>query len=277
MLRSLIRLEKRTYAVLFGLFLLVPAGLAAVLAAMSISSSPNEMGEILAGISCCSFPLLAGFEILIWSLADQFAPGLTQMRFGVLFAYYGETNDLIRQIDSEFEPGKGHWIRGELPGAFRGRGNRCAMLGEFWLIVFEPEDFWIVRVPDILWTFKRIVAKPAWWGGERLVFQVCCVMNVDRIYCIPMLNESWADELLQELVERRPEALFGYRGEWRDLAAKGRKAMRAEVARRKEEWNAFDEEGRDDWQMDRRDEAENFVRRVDPLAPEDGGVQLPPG
>ena len=210
------------------------------------------------------------------TVAVNIAPWKTKGRLRVLFSSYGDPDELIKHIDCECCPHLRRWIRGRPPRGFRGYNNYHAILTASWLLVFEPKDFWIVRVPDVLWAFKRVIAKPAWWGGERLIFQVCCVMKMVRIYFVPMPNESWADEVLQELIERRPAALFGDRGEWRDLAARGRRAMQAEIARRREEWERLDEEGRDDWHFDRLNDAENFVHRVDPQAPDDGGVKIGP-
>jgi hypothetical protein len=274
MLDTLIRREKRL--VLLGASGFLAAFAMWISALLFFGPLVGRREEAAGFVCCCSAGLLPLVLLLAALIGRNYAPESTNNRLITLLFQYGKIKQVIKQIDSEVESGKQTQIRGSLPGALRGLGNRCAIISESWLIIFEPEDFWIVRISDILWAFKRIIARPTRWTGERLIFQVCCVMNVDRVYCIPLPNEAWADEVLQMLVKRRPEVLFGYHGEWRDLAANGRAAMGAEIARRRNEWYALDEEGRDEWRMDRLDEAENFVRRVDPFAPSDGGVHFPP-
>jgi hypothetical protein len=272
MLDRLIRREKRSVvAIMAAAF----AGFFLVMVAL-VFGSANDSDAALCLFSCFAGLLVPAIVVITSIFRDRYAQDLTENRLNLLLSPYGNLQVVIRQIDSEIESESTRQIRGSRPNLFRGKRNRCAMITDSWLLVFEPWEFWIVSVADILWAFKRISVEPRWWVGDRLIYQVCCVLGADRIYCMQMPNESWANDILEVMIERRPEALFGDRGEWRDLAAMGRKAMRIEIARRRELWSALDEEGRGDWHMDRRDEAANFVRRVDPLAPKDGGVQLPP-
>lgn len=264
MLDRLIRREKRSAAVVMAA---VFTGLFLVMVALVFVSANDS--NLALGLCICFSGLLVPATIVVVAICgSRFAQDLTENRLNLLLSPYGELRELIRQVDSEIESGCCRNIRG--------KQNRSALITNSWLLMFSPSEFWIVSVPDILWAFKRICVEPPWWAGDRLIYQVCCVMGVDRIYHVQVPDESCADDTLQVLIERRPEVLFGYRGEWCDLAARGRRAMQAEIARLREEWDLLNEEGRDDWHIDRLNDAENFVRRVDPQVPDDGGVKIGP-
>jgi hypothetical protein len=272
-LNRLRRREKRFgYGSLAGALtavLVVPGSLLLLFASRGTEVNPQGF------LCCCVGPMVCIGVLVAVLFGEQFAPVFTDERLAFLLSSYGSTSDLILQIDRELSTDLALWKRGQAPTAFRGRFSRCTIVTLSWLLNFDQTDFWVLPLTDVLWAFKRVCAVSAWWGGERLVFQVCCVMGVNRIYCLTMPNESWAAGALGAMIERRPEMLVGYRGEWRDLAATGRKALRAEVQRRRIRWNQLDADERNQWLDERDDEADTFVRRVDPGAPDDGGVTIP--
>jgi len=78
-----------------------------------------------------------------------------------------------------------------------------------------------------------------------------------------LLNEDYVDEALHRLIRRRPDALFGFQGEWRELAETDPAALQHLVRDRQAEWQRLSGSRRKDGIDERRDDASQLVRRVD--------------
>src|SRR5262245_37021262 len=159
----------------FGVLLLIPV----VFILFAFTFGARDADGV---ICCCTVPLLPVGIVAATLIGQYFAPVLTRERLQFLLRQYGNPETLIQQIDQELVGDASRRTCGLPPRTFRGKFSRSVIVTRSWLLYFDQSDFWIVAIPEVLWAFKRISALKTWAGGERLVFQVCCVMNVDRIY-----------------------------------------------------------------------------------------------
>ncbi|HEV3145814.1 MAG TPA: hypothetical protein VGZ47_18135, partial [Gemmataceae bacterium] len=109
-----------------------------------------------------------------------------------------------------------------MPAGFRGRFGGTILLTKSWLLSFGSDSICFLRVEDIVWVFKRYEIQPRWWkANDRPTVRLSCLMNYGVMYDLAPGSDDSIDELVEFLVWRRPEALFGFTQQWRNLADEG--------------------------------------------------------
>ena len=76
-------------------------------------------------------------------------------------------------------------------------------------------------------------------------------------------TEGKTDQVLRELLQRRPELLTGYRGAWLDLFENGEAAVAAELDARRQKLAAMMPEEREQWLDAAWDDCQRFPYRID--------------
>jgi hypothetical protein len=105
--------------------------------------------------------------------------------------------------------------------------------------------------------------RGSFFWGDEFFYSLSLTMERGGHKSVPARSEAELDLILEQLVARRPHALFGYSGSNLDLVRAGRPALRAEVERRREQWEAATEDDREDWCEELLSEATQRVQRVE--------------
>src|SRR5262249_1296718 len=259
MLRQLIRQEQRDAAqtvLVFALAIIVVSG---VVAGFTQLLMGFDLGTtvIVALVS-----ILPGTGCLLISrcVMTRRAPVSKLLRH---LRQYGKAYDVIDRIDAEVGSAERKWQRGESPHTLTGIANDSIIITESWLLHFWCGTFAVVRISDLLWLHKRIVANSGWTPGSSLVFQIRGVTELCGEFIVSTAGEEDVDRVIERLVRSRPDLLVGYRMEWHDLATNGREKLRNGARVRQIKWQRLSQEDRLYWRQDQLNDAVNFVQRYD--------------
>jgi hypothetical protein len=176
----------------------------------------------------------------------------------------GDVEKLIDSIDGELADGAHIEVCGISPSRFRRQTNGTVVLTRSWILWFGLKEFRFLPVSHVLWFYKLIEAPSAWWDiRDRRRSQLACVTRRNELLELRALDEEFLDDALEILIRKRPEALFGFRAEWMELAEKAISPVLEEVARRRAKWQLASPEERAEWRNDCLADARHFVCRVD--------------
>src|SRR5262245_20179067 len=137
-------------------------------------------------------------------------------------ARYGKPSQLIDAIDAELRDTPDLWVRGYYFDVFI-RKDFIA-LTPHWLVQLRPHRAAVMRLDDIVWVYKRVVPRRVWVRSTSYRIQLGCRLRDGSLLLVEW-REDDLDELVEELIERRPGLLTGWRGEYFDVAARGPDAL----------------------------------------------------
>jgi hypothetical protein len=224
-----------------------------------LDSLPEGIGVVLI------FPLIGavcGFvSLIVWS-NSKCNPQRTRQWLEFYLAPHGAVEEVVDRIDKELATDDLLRI-GSFPSVPNAVTQRAWTVTRSWLIEFDPSSFCLLPLDDVFWVYKVIVVRPTLMGG-RLTYQVCITAATEVQHYLPVLTEYEADDIVAELVRRRPYILVGYQLPYDDLVEEGVATVRAAVGRRKTRWQRMSADDREDWLDNRLDEAHRYVNRHDP-------------
>ncbi len=161
-------------------------------------------------------------------------------------AELGEPAEVIDRVDAELR-GDNVWVTGTPFYADGVRRPDFIAVTASWLMHARPGQAVLVRVPDVVWAYKRRKPGPAWlpWSSRR--YDVGCRTRDGAVWYIESRHEIDIDLLFQELLERRPALLAGWGGECLDLLERGPAALAAAHDARAAEFEGLAAEKREAW------------------------------
>jgi hypothetical protein len=214
----------------------------------------------------------AGFIVFFFVLAIAIGLGVFSSRYDSVTTWrqihytldsLGDVNELLDQIDNELA-GREAELFGPVPTRYRGQTRGSLILTQSWVLWFGWDGFRFFPIPRMVWLYKRIEVSAAWWGvSDHRRIELACVTRANTLLTLQMTDEDFLDEAIEILIRKRPEALFGFRAEWIELAKKSISPVLDEVARRRAAWEKASSEERAEWRNDCLADARHFVRRVD--------------
>jgi hypothetical protein len=176
----------------------------------------------------------------------------------------GDADELLKQIDSELAATDKVEIFGAIPTRFRRQTQGTLFLTENWILWFGWSEFRFLPISSVLWFYKRIEIPSAWWQtSDRKRVELACVSFANDLLTLRMHCEEFVEDAMQILIRKQPQALFGFKPEFKEMADKHITALQHEVARRRVAWEPMPQEERAEWRNDCLADARHFVRRVD--------------
>ncbi|HLW66161.1 MAG TPA: hypothetical protein VKS79_12690 [Gemmataceae bacterium] len=268
-LREMMRKERKYHSrvwgiIIFGLaLLLVFIFLLVVLLIDSAHPGRADLDDILAPVFFYLFILaLCVAPFVVHPL--RYRPAMTRCLIKHSLSPYGNPDELIDAIDLELQDRSYLRDSGMRPDRFYWQTTGHVVFTESWLLWFGWSEFRFLRLAELLWFYKRIEVRTRVWSTrDHVVSCLVCVNANGRPFLLRLFSEDYVDEALHRMVRRRPEALFGFQGEWRALAETEPPALQHLVARRRAEWEKLSRSSQVDLKEDRFDDACHFVRRVD--------------
>jgi len=210
----------------------------------------------------CAFVVIAP-ELLLWLFFFLRFNRLSATRGlkAKLLSCYGPPDELIDQIDRELKDPNAFRL-GQASDSILSPQPDCIYITENWLLRLCPSSSTIVHLPDLAWVYRRLVVRSAFLSHGRYDDRLTCVMRNGDCHTFDTWSPLRTEQVIEALLERRPEVLTGHVGEWIDLAAKP-DAMWAEVLARRERLAAMSPAELDDWHSERWDECHTRILRQD--------------
>ena len=125
-----------------------------------------------------------------------------------------------------------------------------------------PGESAIVHLPDLAWIYRRLVARSALLSLGRLEDHLTCVLCTGDAFTFDTWSPRRTEQVVETLLERRPEVLTGHLGEWIELARQP-EALWAELRRRRERMVGMSAEEREEWDADSWEICHDRVLRQD--------------
>src|SRR5262245_60724103 len=148
--------------------------------------------------------------------------------------HYGDRLDVFREIDAEIAAGSdvrtfGGWNAWNPLAA-----PDLVVFTPGWLVQVNAAGVSAVRLDDVLWVFKRsrVVSSP-WWDREFVSHAIRVYFRPDQWELLSLASPEAVDEVIEELLRRRPEVLTGYFDETREMALADARRGAAELDRRR--------------------------------------------
>jgi hypothetical protein len=199
-------------------------------------------------------------------LTASYEPDNTRRQIHFTLASLGDVDQLLDEIDSELAADDGE-VLGAIPSRFRRQTRGTLVLTDSWVLWFGWTEFRFFPISRIVWIYKQIEISPAWWAvSDRRQVELAIVTRANTQMWLRIHCEDFADEAMKILIRKCPEALYGLRTEWKELAGKSIAAILEEVARRRAALEKASPEERAEWRNDCLADARHFVRRVDTTA-----------
>jgi hypothetical protein len=176
-------------------------------------------------------------------------------------AQYGPPDEVISRIDDELA-GRDVFFLGQASDAFASPQPDSVHVTENWLVRLCPGGSAIVHLPDLAWIYRRLIVRSALLSHGRYVDEVACVIRNGEVIVFDTWSPLRTEQVVDALLERRPEVLTGYVGDWVELAAKS-DSMWAEVQARRERVAALSPQARDEWISERWDDCQRYILRQD--------------
>ena len=228
---------------------------------------------LIAGVVFDSYALaFFGFVLVLSSFAAaiplgiltaSYEPDNTRRQIHFTLASLGDADQLLDEIDSELGADDAE-IFGAIPSRFRRQTQGTLALTDSWVLWFGWTEFRFFPISRIVWVYKQIEISPAWWAvSDRRQVELAFVTQANTHMWLRIHCEDFADDAMEILIRKRPDALYGLRTEWKELADKSISPVLEEVARRRTAWEKMSSEERAEWRNDCLADARHFVRRVD--------------
>jgi hypothetical protein len=198
----------------------------------------------------------------------RYNPRRTARQLRLSLALRGDVNELIERIDDELADAPKVEDLGFLPTRIRYQTRGQIVVTRSWLLWFGWSSFRFLPLADLIWFYKRVDLQPnqLFLRDHRIAYLVCLDARGET-HALRMTCESYLDDALEVMARHRPEALFGFQGEWEELADLGVEKVQAAVNQRKVEFEKLNRYRRGSWIEARAEEAIRYLRRNDPWNP----------
>jgi hypothetical protein len=258
-LRQLMRRERRVWISLWSIALLILLSFSVILSLFP-NDSNEQFSPAIAVLLIYALPIV-GYLVF---LSKRTNPGKTRSDLNHFLRRFGNVDRQINGIDSELRNAAEVHEFDYMPAGFRSASGGTILLTHSWLLSFAPESICFLRIQDIVWLFKRCEIHPRWWkANDRPTVRLSCLTDYGLLYDLAPGNDDSIDELMEFLTWRRPEALFGFTEQWRNLADEGMAAMRRQISNRRAEWDRLSPFQKGDWMEQLIDESIIYICRVD--------------
>jgi len=131
-----------------------------------------------------------------------------------------------------------------------------------WVINLSPAAAAVAFLPDIVWVYKQLTVVGGFARGKVAPGVGCHRRDGGHVWFRTECEDD-AEAILEAIVERRPDVLTGFRGEWIDLAKASPMAQAEEVERRRTAVAKLTPEEREHWIDDRLTDLHEAVRRLE--------------
>jgi hypothetical protein len=238
---------------------------ATAMAALVILSpmAPTLVRTPTLGALLCIAMTLFGILALWLAFVYRFFFTSSARRLPKCLAHYGDSQKVIEEIDTELRTDAKRFVLGQPTYRLGSPQPDCLILTANWLLRLCPGGSVVFRVRDAVWVYKRIIMRSAPLTQGRMDFQLGCRMRDGAEWTFDTWTDGKTDQVLRELLERRPELLTGYRGEWLDLFEAGEAARNAELQTRRDKVDAMSSEERELWLDASWDDCQRFPYRID--------------
>lgn len=220
------------------------------------------------GLVCFLVPVLGGV-VFPWTLFTfRYYFRSSVLGLPKLLARYGPPAMVVKLIDADLGDLSAAFVLGQATEEFSSPQPDCLIITDQWLVRLCPGGSVVVPMPDLAWVWRRAVAKSDPLSMVRMESQIGCRTVAGDEWHFETWTGRRTDMILQELLERRPELLTGYRGEWHDLFAQGADAARAELQHRRERYDGLSAEERGEWLDHAIEACHRYLFRLDRQLPE---------
>ncbi|MFL5339337.1 MAG: hypothetical protein ACJ8F7_04140 [Gemmataceae bacterium] len=257
-LRKLVNSERarKAVGVVLALVLATPFALMAAGALTAYLTPQRNLGNLLcAGIAfgIAAVPLVL-FAVRFFRFSS--IQGLT----GAL-ARYGPPDEVMERIDRELKD-PGRFFMGQASDSIWSPEPDCVFITANWLVRLCPTGSTIIHLPDLAWVYRRLVARSALMSLGRFDDQFAGVLRNGDSWVFDTWSPRRTEQIIEELLDRRPEVLTGYTGENVELAATA-DALWAEVLKRRERLAALSADEREEWDEENWELCQTRVLRQD--------------
>jgi hypothetical protein len=254
MIQQVVRKSRVHDRVVLGVVL----GPIAVAAAYAAWTSPLNRW-----VCCGGAALFVGFFTLL-SLGTLIWPQLhPQMQ---MLKPFGDVWEIAKKIDAELADSE-HTVviapQTKWDGVWRWHAR--VAVSRHWAVNLSPAAAAVSFLPDLVWVYKQLTVVRGVSRGKIAPGVGVHKRDGGHVW-FRTETEDDADVVLEAIVERRPEVLTGFRGEWLDLAKAYPLAQAEEVERRRAAVERLTPQERTRWIDDRLAEADDAVRRVESAA-----------
>jgi len=178
--------------------------------------------------------------------------------------------DLAQTIDDQWRA-DGVVVEGVVPGfhSWMRPDTWFTVLTADWLIHVSLGRIVILMPDKICWIYRKITASKFTLVGPRYRHAVSCRMADGKTeFDVSAKTEPIALWLAADLVNRRPNVLTGYQGDWVELGITNPPMLAWRAEQRRWEFEALSRAEQALWVDDAVDDLDEFPRRVDPNLPE---------
>jgi len=212
------------------------------------------------GLLCALFPATA--IILVYGFAWIRFNRLSSTRgLKPRLARFGLPDEVISRIDDELADPNAFFL-GQASDAFASPQPDSVHVTKNWLVRLCPGGSAIVHLPDLAWVYRRLIVRSALLSHGRYEDEVACVIRNGEAIVFDTWSPLRTEQVVEAVLERRPEVLTGYIGDWVELATKP-DSMWVEVQSRRERVAALSPQARDEWVSERWDECQHYMLRRD--------------
>lgn len=229
----------------------------AALIIMAINSRPGEW-------PCCGAAALIGPFFVLVMLATVFWPHLHPVM--QMLKPFGDVRAVAKKIDAELDDAR-QTVRVGPEYRWDGwkRWHARVAVSRHWVVNASPAAAAVAFLPDVVWVYKQLTVVGGFARGKVAPGVGCHRRDGGHVW-FRTETEDDAEVVLEAIVERRPEVLTGFRGEWIDLAKAHPMAQAEEVERRRAAVAKMTPEEREQWIDDRLADLHEAVRRLESAA-----------
>jgi hypothetical protein len=233
-LRLVAELERVRLAASFFLALVFTAGFGCC-CVLPMPGAPHDMALIVQ----------ASVVVVLWCwLIGRLTLFSPTQRLRQALDHYGEARRLIKEIDAEWREAPEVWTWPRWPP--RGLAPAFIVLSQNWLIQVRGAGAEAIKLGEVLWIYKRAPRRRAWAWSTRQRVRLGCRLRYRGDYYIEGRAQV-LDELAEELLERRPGLLAGWRSEYVDLMKRGPAALWEAYELRAEKFARLSPDERERW------------------------------
>jgi hypothetical protein len=174
---------------------------------------------------------------------------------------YGRLDEIIDRIEDEMGNPTAFFL-GQAADAFTSPEPDCVYITENWLVRLCPGGSAVVHLPDLAWVYRRLIVRSAFLSHGRYEDELACVTRNGEAIVFDTWSPLRTEQVVEAVLERRPEVLTGYIGDWVELATKP-DSMWVEVQSRRERVAGLSPKARDEWISERWDDCQRYILRQD--------------
>jgi hypothetical protein len=223
--------------------------------------------------------LIFALGLVVHEVASPWCwPTESGMPISASLRHYGDRLDVVRDIDAEIAAGGEVRTFGDCDGRRFWSPPPVVIFTPSWLVQVNVAGVSAVRLDDVLWVFKRTRVVGGLWGRETVTHAVRVYFRLDQWEVLSLASPEAVDEVLEELLRRRPEILTGFFDDLRASALIG--SMTAEIDGRRAELRGIFADRLAPWRAFQRRELNEATQHLalrdqDPFGPA-GRTAAPP-